>query len=137
MIVDSGLSFWGGWENCNVTCGGGLQRRGRSCTSPTLPSNSKVKGCAKNALSCTYLALRIFVQVTFCNRCYHTVVSFNLYKKEIINQKVPKLLLLLKKGINPSRSNNWRGKSLLKYVSSVLIFFPAFNLNENFKRSKK
>lgn len=32
--VDGGYSEWGDWDDCTVTCGGGVQYRQRSCTNP-------------------------------------------------------------------------------------------------------
>lgn len=36
--VDGGYSEWTAWSSCNLTCGGGIQSRSRSCTDPR-PAN--------------------------------------------------------------------------------------------------
>ena len=34
LLVDGNWSDWNDWSDCPVTCGGGVQNRSRTCTSP-------------------------------------------------------------------------------------------------------
>ncbi|CAH1259363.1 CILP [Branchiostoma lanceolatum] len=33
-VIDGGWTTWGGWSDCDVTCGGGVQYRTRECSNP-------------------------------------------------------------------------------------------------------
>lgn len=70
------------WESCNVTCGGGLQRRVPSGTIPSLQWG------AKDCQGATHVATRITVQGRVSSQCFISPIhknqrteSFKLYKK--------------------------------------------------------
>ncbi|XP_021374390.1 hemicentin-1-like [Mizuhopecten yessoensis] len=52
-IVDGSWGSWSGWGTCSVSCGGGVQIRGRSCDSPS-PQNggSSCTGTSSQNLEC-------------------------------------------------------------------------------------
>ncbi|PAV80919.1 hypothetical protein WR25_06910 [Diploscapter pachys] len=53
---NGGFSAWGDWEECNVSCGQGKQRRVRYCDSP--PPNSRGKDCVGEVMQIRKCVLR-------------------------------------------------------------------------------
>ena len=51
IIVDGGLSEWGEFSSCSVTCGTGHQQRTRACDNPE-PAHGG-KDCSKDLLTST------------------------------------------------------------------------------------
>ncbi|XP_078312808.1 SCO-spondin-like [Crassostrea virginica] len=47
--IDGNWATWGSWKTCSVTCGGGIQHRDRTCTSPA-PAHGGAP-CAGNSTS--------------------------------------------------------------------------------------
>ena len=39
--IDGGYTEWSKWSECDVSCGGGVQRRERSCTNPSPSGEGK------------------------------------------------------------------------------------------------
>ena len=56
LSVHGGYTNWGGWTECDVTCGGGHRQRSRACTNP-VPEYG--------GLNCTHLGNT--VQSDVCN----------------------------------------------------------------------
>ena len=41
LDIDGGYTEWTEWTECTATCGGGTQKRSRSCTNPSPKNNGK------------------------------------------------------------------------------------------------
>ena len=61
--VDGNWATWGSWKTCSVTCGGGIQHRDRTCTSPA-PAHSGAP-CAGNSTSSQDCNTQICISTTF------------------------------------------------------------------------
>ena len=48
LAVDGGYTNWSEWEACSVTCGGGSQKRSRTCTNP--PPSGDGQTCLQQSL---------------------------------------------------------------------------------------
>ena len=100
IVVNGGLSSWGAWESCNVTCGGGLQRRVRSCTSP--PPQLGGRQCQESSLmfqSCN-------TGVCPSNSVWSVLpFSGKFWALQIGNEtlKITKTLITIKKGFKPNQ----------------------------------
>ena len=74
--VDGNWATWGSWKTCSVTCGGGIQHRDRTCTSPA-PAHGGAP-CAGNSTSSQDCNTQICISTTFY-RPFNLHISYLVY----------------------------------------------------------
>lgn len=64
FVVDGNWSGWSEWEECSITCGGGLMARNRTCSNPEpqyggkycTGNDTNISDCADNPCPSMYCA---------------------------------------------------------------------------------
>ena len=80
--VDGKYTSWGAWTNCTQTCGGGIQKRTRTCTNPP-PANggANCTGNATDTQSCNTQhcpsKLQLLVTTSYMTPSNGTKVALN------------------------------------------------------------
>ena len=94
ISVDGSWSKWNSWANCDVTCGGGTQKRSRSCSEPSPQyggtfcegDDSVERTCNKNHCpSMMFMLIRLLYIVLR----YYNSSNMKLFSIDFLFNKIP------------------------------------------------
>ena len=109
FTLDGGWTSWSSWTSCNVTCGGGVKSRSRSCTNPK-PSNGGAvcSGSTTQNLQCNG---------QLCPICKSLSFSFS-FLKLLIKLKIKEWIISSMAAIQSDSCNkiNWSTTVTIKLL---------------------